>query len=71
MINCVFSREEGCAVLTKKQCESGKPCSFCKSAKELEAGRKRADARIASLTEEEKAYIQFKYPSRKKKEVTL
>ena len=69
--NCAFSREDGCSALTVKQCINGKPCSFFKTRQELEAGRAKAAARLAQLTDAEKEYINHKYHGYKPRQVIV
>lgn len=52
MSNCAFElNKRSCSALTKKQCVG---CHFRKTAEELEAGRKKARERIASLSAAER-----------------
>lgn len=69
--DCVFSRENGCAALTVKQCMLGKTCSFYKTEHALKVGRAKAEARIAQLSEAEKEIINHKYRGYKPKQVLL
>lgn len=57
---CAFDRGETCAALTLKECIG---CHFRKSQDELDAGRERADDRIASLPDEVQDKIAKKYRS--------
>lgn len=59
--DCAFSREHGCVALSVKQCMIGKPCSFYKTQRDLEIGRAKAEARIASLSKEEIDLINHVY----------
>lgn len=68
---CAFSRETGCAVLTIKQCALGNPCSFFKTVSELEAGRAKANARIAQFTEAEQQLINTKYHGYKPRQLII
>ena len=58
-MRCAFDKGTFCAVLTEKKCHG---CSFRKTHEELDAGREKADDRIASLPEEQQEYIRRKYP---------
>lgn len=59
--NCAFERNEyTCAALSVKSC---KGCPFFKTQEELDAGRERADERIATLPEEQQEHIKKKYRS--------
>ena len=69
--DCAFSRENGCVALTVKQCALGKSCSFYKTAHELEAGRAKANARLAQFTEAEQQLINTKYHGYKPRQVII
>lgn len=58
---CAFERDEySCSALCVKSC---KGCHFFKTQEELDAGRDRADDRIATLPEEQQEKIKKKYRS--------
>lgn len=61
-MKCAFEHGRNCMALTQKTCEG---CSFFKTKTEAENGRKRAKIRIASLSEDERAYIMGKYYGKK------
>ena len=63
MKKCVFKKNASCAVLVNGKC---KKCSFCKTERQLEEGRRKAKERIRTLTKEEQEYIDEKYYSDKK-----
>ena len=58
MNECVFSKGRTCSALTVKSCKN---CRFRKTKEQLEEGRKRAKARIASLPENIQMAIADKY----------
>lgn len=58
MKNCVFDKGETCSALTTHNCEN---CSFCKTRRELDAGRSKARARIDSLPKDQYDAIMHKY----------
>lgn len=57
-MKCVFDKGDFCGALSEKQCHG---CSFYKSPEEYNAGRKKADERIASLPEAQRVHIMQKY----------
>lgn len=57
-MRCAFDRGTLCTALSEKKCHK---CSFRKTQEELDAGRERAEDRIASLPENHQEYIRFKY----------
>lgn len=59
---CAFKSKKKCAVLVNGNCEK---CSFCKTRRELEEGRRSSKARIRSLPRYEREYIEEKYYSSK------
>lgn len=59
-MECAFDKNTFCAALTEKRCNG---CSFRKTREELDAGRERADDRIATLPEEQQEHIRKKYCS--------
>ena len=60
-MKCAFDRGFVCTVLTEKKCHG---CSFCKTHEELDAGREKAEDRIATLPEAQQEHIRFKYHTR-------
>lgn len=61
-MKCVFDHGRNCMALTQKSCDG---CSFYKTKSEAEDGRKKAKIRIASLSDDERAYIMGKYYAKK------
>ena len=57
---CAFDKGNKCSALTAMECSR---CAFRKTAKQLAEGRKKADARVRSLSEIERQYIFDKYYS--------
>ena len=57
-MECAFDKDTFCSALTEKRCVG---CSFRKTREELDAGREKADDRIAALPEEQQEHIRFKY----------
>ena len=57
-MKCAFDRTVYCIALNEKQCRG---CAFRKTHEELDAGREKADDRIASLPDEQQEYIRKKY----------
>lgn len=60
MKKCVFKKNSKCSVLVNGVCQN---CSFCKTQRQLEEGRRKAKERIRSLPKDESAYIYDKYYS--------
>lgn len=58
MDECVFNHGRTCSALTVKSC---KHCPFRKTKEQLEEGRQKAKARIASLPEDIQRAIVDKY----------
>lgn len=57
-MNCAFDKNNFCCALTEKNC---KDCKFRKTPEELEAGRKKAAARLKTLPMLEQVRIQETY----------
>ncbi len=55
---CVFDMNGKCRALNVKECYG---CKFFKTEEEYENGRRKAKRRVATLSPEEKDYIQRKY----------
>lgn len=60
-MNCAFDKNRFCCALKEKKCEG---CKFRKTPEELEAGRKKAEARLKTLPMKEQVRIQEKYKIR-------
>lgn len=57
-MRCAFDRGTLCTALSEKKCHK---CSFRKTPEELDAGRERAEDRIASLPEVQQEHIKKTY----------
>ena len=55
---CAFKKDKGCTVLNRDTC---KGCTFFKTERQLEEGRKKARERVNSLPDEVKHHIKHKY----------
>lgn len=60
-MNCAFDKNRFCCALKEKMCEG---CNFRKTPEELEAGRKKAEARLKTLPLLDQVRIQEKYKIR-------
>lgn len=58
-MKCAFDRGTFCAALRERDCHD--KCSFRKTQKQFNEGRKKADERIASLPAVQQAHIKQKY----------